>query len=239
VSTNSLKWAALIGLIPGGMGVAPIISLVAHCGGIILLLMLWRSADLQAPPVKVIEVQLVAPRPAMTPMTQMDEAAPNAESPKEIAAVTTETPAPPPATEKPIEPAASEMQQATKFYTSDLLRRPENAQVRETLPLLAPDERIVQLCNIEALEQIRIANGGRFSDSLDTSAFEDTEISNGKLSAPLGAYRADRRWFYVTFECTPGPDLESVVGFVFDLGEEVPRELWEEHELIPEDFDDD
>ena len=142
------------------MGVAPIISLVAHCGGIILLLMLWRSADLQAPPVKVIEVQLVAPRPAMTPMTQMDEAAPNAESPKEIAAVTTETPAPPPATEKPIEPAASEMQQATKFYTSDLLRRPENAQVRETLPLLAPDERIVQLCNIEALEQIRLGRGG-------------------------------------------------------------------------------
>ena len=131
------------------------------------------------------------------------------------------------------------MQEATEFYASDLLRRPENAQVRETLPLLAPDERIVQLCNIEALEQIRIANAGRFPDSLDTSAFEETGISNGKLSAPLGAYRADRKWFYVTFECTPGPDLESVVEFTFDLGDEVPQELWEEHELIPEDFDDD
>src|SRR5690606_37626656 len=145
----------------------------------------------------------------------------------------------PPAAATPMEPAAPAMQEATEFYVSDLLRRPENAQVRETLPLLAPDERIVQLCNIEALEQIRIANAGRFPDSLDTSAFEETGISNGKLSAPLGAYRADRKWFYVTFECTPGPDLESVVEFTFDLGDEVPQELWEEHELIPEDFDDD
>ncbi|WP_158409588.1 DUF930 domain-containing protein [Devosia psychrophila] len=231
---------------------APIISLVAHCGVLILVFMLWRSDHLQAPPINVIEVQLVAPRPAATPVTPMDEPVPNAEprmSPEDMAAASTATPAPPPSPDSapatptaaatPMEPAAPAMLEATEFYASDLLRRPENAQVRETLPLLAPDERIVQLCNIEALEQIRIANAGRFPDSLDTSAFEETEISNGKLSAPLGAYRAARKWFYVTFECTPGPDLESVVEFTFDLGDEVPRELWEEHELIPEDFDDD
>jgi hypothetical protein len=247
-----LKWAALSGLIPGGMGMAPIISLVAHCGVMILVFMLWRSADLQAPPINVIEVQLVAPRPAATPVTPIDESASNPEprtSPGDMAAASTATAAPPlspdsapatpPAAATPMEPAAPAMQDATEFYASDLLRLPENAQVRETLPLLEPDERIVQLCNIEALEQIRLANAGRFADSLDTSAFEETEISNGKLSAPLGAYRADRKWFYVTFECTPGPDLESVVAFTFDLGAEVPQELWEENELIPEDFDDD
>jgi hypothetical protein len=233
------------------MGLAAIISLVAHCGVMILVLMLWRSSEFQAPPVNFIEVQLITLRPpSATPMAPMDDPAPNPEPetrPEGTTTAATATPTlPPPATAPstppaatPMEPAPQAMQEATEFYASDLLRRPENAQVRETLPLLAPDERIVQLCNIEALEQIRMANGGRFPDSLDTSAFKDTEISNGKLSAPLGAYRADRKWYYVTFECTPGSDRESVIAFTFELGDEVPQELWEEHELIPEDFDDD
>lgn len=131
------------------------------------------------------------------------------------------------------------MTSAMALYAGQLLRDPANAQVRETLSLLGPDERIVQLCSIEALEQIRLSAHNGFPDSLDTSAFEETLIVDGKLVAPSGAYRADRGWYYISFECKPGPDLESVEEFKFRLGDKVPRDLWEGHELIPEDFDDD
>ncbi|MBE0581923.1 DUF930 domain-containing protein [Devosia sp.] len=137
------------------------------------------------------------------------------------------------------EPEVQGLTSATALYAGELLRNPANTQVRDTLPLLTPDERIVQLCSIEALEQIRLSRDKGFPDSLDTSAFEETQITDGKLVAPLGAYRANRGWYYVSFECTPESDLESVREFKFRLGDQVPRDLWEGHELIPEDFDDD
>ncbi len=126
-----------------------------------------------------------------------------------------------------------------QLLAGNILRDPANRQVRQTLPRLDLYERTTQLCNIEALEQLRLAKPGSAPDALVPTAFEETSILNGVMKAPKGAYRLDRQWFEVSFECSVGTDLESVTAFRFKTGLAIPKEEWEEHNLIAEDFDDD
>jgi hypothetical protein len=129
--------------------------------------------------------------------------------------------------------------EAEELFTARILKENGSEEVRKTLPLLAPEERVTQLCNIEALEQVRMDRSGPEPDSLDPSSFGPTTFAEGQLEATGGAIRIAREWYHIEFECVPGEDLESIQHFRYRLGEEIPRELWEEHNLIPEDFDDD
>lgn len=159
-------------------------------------------------------------------------------------------PSPPPLPEEPVPQDATDpptpeiapadgMVEATQLLAGGMLRDPANRQVRETLPRLDLYERITQLCNIEALEQLRLAKPGSVPDALVPTAFEETSILDGVMKAPKGAYRSDRQWFEVSFECSVGTDLETVTAFRFKTGPAIPKEGWEEHNLIAEDFDDD
>lgn len=67
---------------------------------------------------------------------------------------------------------ADGMIEATQLLAGNILRDPANRQVRQTLPQLDPYERITQLCNIEALEQLRLAKPGSVPDALVPTALE-------------------------------------------------------------------
>lgn len=236
------------GRLPARAGTGLAVSLGGHLLFLAFLSAVPPQEATEATPPRVIQVEIVASAPKTVSDRVLQEAtAPPIPAGRDHRAAVPPPPAPRPAVGKPQAPpppVAPEtevqgMTSAMALYAGQLLRDPANAQIRKTLPLLGPEERIVQLCNIEALEQIRLSGDKGFPDSLDTSAFEETQLTDGKLVAPLGAYRANRGWYYVSFECTPESDLESVREFKFRLGDQVPRDLWEGHELIPEDFDDD
>ena len=132
---------------------------------------------------------------------------------------------------------ADGMTTATNFFARKIIEAPENREVRTTLPTLERSERIIQLCNIEGLEQLRLARPGTLPDSLVAAAFAQTIVTDHTLVAPAGAYRSARKWFAVHYSCAVTPDFESVTAFRFEIGAAIPESEWEDHFLLAEDED--
>jgi hypothetical protein len=149
----------------------------------------------------------------------------------------TESPAPDFAelpTDRP-RPQANVMVQAAHLQSAKVLADPRSAKARKTLGQLAPSERIVQLCNIEAMEQIHLWKPALKPDFLVAYAMADTELSGQKLTADGGAFRSRSRWYNIGFTCEVTPDLKQVVSFAFAVGSEIPKSDWADHNLLADD----
>lgn len=188
-------------------------SALLHAGLLAAVLTLTPARSFIAPEPPAISVDLVAP--------DVDE--------PPVAAL----PAPSP----PDAPAAADdgSFHATTLYTARLLGEPQMAQVARALKGVAPGERVVQLCNIEALEQIRRAAPQYEPDTLVSYAFSDPVAAGLMLTALGGAFRSRRQWYAISFECTASADLLGVTSFAFKLGELIPETEWEAHNLNAED----
>jgi len=126
---------------------------------------------------------------------------------------------------------------ATTLYAANLLQQPDMQRVRQGLRGFADSERLIQICNIEALEQIRRAAPLFDPDTLVAYAFADLMGSGFTLIARGGAFRSRRNWYGIAFTCTAAPGYEAVSGFEFKLGEAIPESEWEEHYLNAADAD--
>lgn len=139
--------------------------------------------------------------------------------------------------EAPNAPPVPETLRATQFYAAGILKEPRMERIRRTLESFAPSERLVQLCNIEGLEQIRRAAPQYAPDTLVSYAMADTSIAGLTLTATGGAFRSRRKWYGIALKCTVGADLQSVTGFEFTLGAPIPESEWDDHNLNAEDAD--
>ncbi len=198
-------------------------SAAAHALLLALIPLLVVSSAIVAPPQpRPVEIELISPAeleppaaPAVAPVLAAPQAAPDAE-PAETA--------PPPQT-GPIE--------ATQFFASKILA--EDKRIAAALPTLGNDERVIQLCNIEALEQIKSAKPDFAPDTLVAYAFGDMDVAGGVLSAPGGAFRSRRKWWHLGLKCAVAPDYSGVTAFEFTLGDEVPEDEWDAHFLTAEE----
>ena len=204
---------------------------VLHAGFIAALLLAVPVRDFVAPPEpRPISVELIpsgifdAPEPA--PTVPLPVPAAPAEAPADIAA----DEAPAQAT-----PAEGRTFTATTLYAANLLKTAGMAQVRRSLPTLDRSERVVQLCNIEALEQIRRAAPDYAPDTLVSYAMSDPLMAGLTFTALGGAFRSRRQWYQVAFECTASSGLDGVTAFSFKLGAAIPESEWEAHNLNAED----
>jgi hypothetical protein len=215
---------------PRGFPVGLAGSGVLHAAFVAALLLAVPVHNFVEPPEpRPISVELIpagifdAAEPAVAPSLP---AAVEPEAPAEIAAPTApKQPAPPP----------DRTFRATTLYTADLLKTAAMAQVRRSLPTLDRSERVVQLCNIEALEQIRRAAPDYEPDTLVGYAMSDPMMAGLTLTALGGAFRSRRQWYEIAFECTAGPNLDGVTAFSFKLGAAIPETEWEAHNLNAED----
>lgn len=130
---------------------------------------------------------------------------------------------------------ANAMVQATHLQSARVLADPRSAKARKALGQLASSERIVQLCNIEAMEQVHLWKAALKPDFLVAYAMADTELSGQKLTADGGAFRSKSRWYNIGFTCEVTPDLKQVVSFAFAVGSEIPKSEWADHNLLPDD----
>ena len=139
----------------------------------------------------------------------------------------------------PLAPAIAENQTvtATRFYAADLLQQPDMQRIRQGLRGFADSERMIQICNIEALEQIRRAAPDYAPDTMVAYAMADLMSSGLTLTATGGAFRSRRRWYGIAFNCAVAPGYEAVTAFDFKLGEPIPESEWEEHSLNAADED--
>ena len=97
---------------------------------------------------------------------------------------------------------------------------------------------MTQLCNIEATEQIKRALPASNPETVAASAFGETVLQDGLLTANGAAYRSHRKWFFLKYICSVRPDYQEVASFRFALGTPVPQDQWDSHDLIAIDEDD-
>lgn len=210
-------------------------SLAFHASLAAALVLLSPLGDLAPPPAPVITVDIIstaefaalqtppAPQPAPDAETAIpvpDRLAPSPELVRQ------------PIPENPT-------YRATQFYSASVLQDPENASVVRTLRSFTDQERIIQVCNVEAIEQIGRAAPEYVPDTVVGYAMSDFVLSGLSIIATGGAFRSRRRWYEISYTCTAAPNYEAVTAFEFQLGAEIPEALWEAHNLNASDEDGD
>lgn len=214
-------------------------SLGVHAVFIALLLWLSPLRQIVVPPPTPVAVEIVTqqqfdalqtPAPAPKQLTAPAPTAPPADA---AAAAPGDRLPPLPQTA----PAPEGTHVATEFYAANILREPGMEKIRRTFGTLAGSEKLVQICNIEGLEQIRRVAPRYDPDTLVPYAMTDMAGTAQTLIATGGAFRSRRKWFGVSFQCTVTPDYLAVAAFEFKLGEAIPEDQWEAHNLNAEDSD--
>lgn len=194
------------------------------------------------PPPLPVAVEIVTPEQFAALQRPVAETPPVLASP--VPRATTAAPAAPDAGTRltpspPLEPALPENKtyRAKKFYAASILSEPGMANIRKAFGTLASSEKLMQLCNIEGLEQIRRAQSQYDPDTLVSYAMSDPVSTGLTLSATGGAFRSRRKWYGIAFKCSVAADLSAVTAFEFRVGEAIPPDQWEEHNLNAEDAD--
>ena len=123
------------------------------------------------------------------------------------------------------------MIRASRLMAVDALANPLSRQAKELLPLLAADERVEQLCGLEAMSQIHAWKGEFAPDRVTAYARSDVKLSGRTLQAEGAVFRSGKRWYDLRFRCEFSPDRSRVVAFEFRVGEPVPRALWRDLNL--------
>lgn len=210
-------------------------SVALHTGLLLAMFLLTPLRSFVAPEPQAISVDIV-PLSVIEPAPQAEAPPPEAAAPApEGSPTVAETPSPAaPAAGVPSQDADGTLH-ATKLYAAAMLTRPDMASVRRGLRTLASSEKVVQLCNIEALEQIRLAAPQYDPDTMVGYAMADPVSTGLMLTAMGGAFRSRRQWYNVSFTCTAAPTLDGVTSFSFKLGDAIPESEWEAHDLNAED----
>lgn len=202
-----------------------IVSIVLHILFIILLALYSATRLRPASPEPVVVVEILPdpraqpPAPARTPIVRpVGPARPRA-------------PDAPAVTRPRVEPGRTEgMQTATQTYSKAIIADPTN-RVARALRMMTVDERLVQLCNIEAMEQISVADIGLEPQTVVAYAMADLQLGRLTLYAPGGAFFAGGGWYNIRFRCVAQPDYRGVRSFAFEVGEAIPRQDWSSHGL--------
>lgn len=208
-------------------------SIALHAGLALALLLLSPLRQMVAPPPEPLAVEIVTPAQfaALQPAQPSSPPAAALSAPSAVATTPTDSdrlaPSPPQERTPPQAPTIT----ATQLYSAGILKEPGMERIRQTMKTLADSEKLMQLCNIEGLEQIRRAAPQTDPDTLVPYAMADLFTDGLTLTAAGGAFRSRRKWYGVSFRCTVAPTLDGVTAFAFELGDAIPPEHWEEHNL--------
>jgi hypothetical protein len=181
------------------------------------------------------------PAPAETPGVAVDfitgaeyaaETAPPA--PASVPAAPPELPAPaaPPAPSAPSSPApVAGMIRPTKMLSALALADPRAAQAAKELAHFNGEERAVQLCNLEAIEQIRTWSPRFRPERIIAYATAEEVTAGDTIRAPGAAFLSGGAWYELNYECVLSPGRAVVDGFQFKVGDAIPRAEWDADNL--------
>lgn len=136
--------------------------------------------------------------------------------------------APAPAPSARQSPAAPAMIRPTRMLSAKTLADPRSKQARADLEAFASDERMVQLCNLEAMDQIRQWRADFQPERVVPYATAEEKITGTTIAADGAAFRSRKNWYSLKFKCQLAQDGESVIGFEFLVGDPVARDKWDE-----------
>ncbi|MDH6268018.1 hypothetical protein M2360_003421 [Rhizobium sp. SG_E_25_P2] len=211
------------------------VSLAASsCVHVVIAVLLWRVAvplppALQSPIAVALIVETRRPASSSSWADRMGQpatAAPHATPQQRDVLKAIPKPEATPARPAP----AAALHPATRLFTASVLADPKNLPARQALQTLATDDRRIQLCNIEAMEQVRRAN--QFAaDTVAPYAMRDIAMQGTVIVAEGAAIRGGGHWRRLRYRCSIDQDAETPSDFSFSLGEEIPQQQWAEHFL--------
>ncbi len=95
-----------------------------------------------------------------------------------------------------------------------------------SLQMLAPAERLEQLCDLTAMARIRKDSGEFRPDRAVANATAEPVIVNDTIQARGAAFRSRGKWYALAFVCTSSSDHMTVVTFDYTIGAEIPEAKW-------------
>lgn len=101
-----------------------------------------------------------------------------------------------------------------------------DARFEKSLQLLAPAERLEQLCDYTAMKQIRKDDRNYRPDRAQAHAITDAHIRQDTIEARGGAFRSRGKWYMLSYSCTASPDRLKVTSFHYKIGAEIPETKW-------------
>ena len=188
-------------------------SLMVHAGVVALLMLTWSATRVTVPDGDRLDVEVLTPE-------QFDALLPR----KPVAP----DPAPPP--ERPPPPDAADrpspMIEATTMLSGRALADPRSRQAREALRGVDGEERMVQLCDLEAMEQIQMWKPDYHPDRVVPYATAEVRVEGDAVVSDGAAFRSEGNWYALAFRCDLSGDHQQVAGFRFSVGEPIPRREW-------------
>ena len=121
--------------------------------------------------------------------------------------------------------ALDKLERARKIYSKDALNNP---RVKQALGKLPFRDRLVQICGIEALEQVRNHRSGSFPDML---APDGGIVAQNSFTIRDGAFRSKGTWYSIDFRCLVDDDAMEIKNFSYAIGKAIPRAEWNSRQL--------
>jgi len=138
------------------------------------------------------------------------------------------TTAPLPEVAAPAPSRTPEMIRPNRMLSARTLADPRSRQARADLATFASDERMLQLCDLEAMDQIHAWRADFHPDRVVPYATARERIADGVVSAAGAAFRSRGNWFGLKFKCELSRDGGTVTGFEFLVGDPIAREKWDD-----------
>ncbi|MDR3497564.1 MAG: DUF930 domain-containing protein [Ancalomicrobiaceae bacterium] len=120
---------------------------------------------------------------------------------------------------------------AARMLSETVLADPRSRQGRTLLAQLAPEERLQQLCGLEAMAQVAAWNPAFKPDQVVPYAMGEPSMSGRTLLASEAALHSRNGWYKLRFKCELTPDMKKVASFAFLVGSAIPRRDWDAHNL--------
>ncbi|MBB4291250.1 hypothetical protein GGE16_003309 [Rhizobium leguminosarum] len=125
--------------------------------------------------------------------------------------------------------------EAGQLFSETVLSDPRSRRAREALRGPAGSERNLQLCDLEALEQVRRAQPGMRPDTLAPYAMAAEKVNGNSVEVRGGAFRSQRKWYNIQFKCGLDASSGKVASFAFLVGAAIPQREWQQHNLVADD----
>lgn len=106
-----------------------------------------------------------------------------------------------------------------------------DGRFERSLKMLAPEERLEQLCDYTAMTRIRNEARQFRPDRAVANAMAEPKLAGNTLEVTGGAFRSRKKWYALSYRCTATPDHMTVLAFHFTIGEPIPEAKWSSYGL--------
>ncbi len=99
-------------------------------------------------------------------------------------------------------------------------------RLEQQLRKLDPQTRLEQICDIEAMRQIKRDPNPFRPDRAVLAAMADPKTDGHTIHGTGAAFRSKGKWYNFSFRCEADDEHMKVLGFEYKLGDEIPEEQW-------------